>query len=142
MASIDQIGLYEYTRVSFGLKKAPTALQRAMDIVPPTVKWNYAFFYRDDNIIFSRTLEQHTQQNENVLKVLSNRKMTLTWKKCSFFVKLMSHWSHIIAPGKVHVAAETTEASKALQHSNTPLEQQSFLDGVAFTNVSSQILRS
>ena len=44
-------GLYQFTRMPFGLKNAPATFQRVMDIIMATVLWKFALVYIDDIII-------------------------------------------------------------------------------------------
>jgi Reverse transcriptase (RNA-dependent DNA polymerase) len=49
-------GLFEFTRMPFGLVAVPATFQRAIDIVLSTVRFECALTYLDDIIIYSSTL--------------------------------------------------------------------------------------
>lgn len=54
-AFVTYSGLYSYTRMSLVLKNALGTFQLAMDIVLGPVKWQYAFIYINDVVIFSKS---------------------------------------------------------------------------------------
>lgn len=115
-------GSSKYTGMSFGLENASAAFQRPMDVVIATVKWQYALVYIADNTIFFNAPEKHLQLVEEVLKELNNVAITIKLNKCSLFSETIYMLSHIIAPGKLHVAIKITEAIKALQYPTTVSE--------------------
>lgn len=58
-------GLYRYKRMPFGLETALATFQRAMDVIPAVITWQYGLAYIDDIIIFSPTLEVLTNHVES-----------------------------------------------------------------------------
>ena len=56
-AFVTHHGLFQYTRMPFGLRNAPATFQRPIDIVLSSVKWQFALVYLDDIAIFSPNLE-------------------------------------------------------------------------------------
>ncbi|MBW0511067.1 hypothetical protein O181_050782 [Austropuccinia psidii MF-1] len=54
---ICHVGIYEYTRMLFGIKNAPAHFQRMMD----TILEGWMVIYIDDIIIYSETWEDHVQ---------------------------------------------------------------------------------
>ena len=50
-------GHYEYTRMPFGLKNAPTTFQRLMDKILIKYLHKFCFVYMDDIVIFSKSLQ-------------------------------------------------------------------------------------
>lgn len=76
-ASLALNGLYEYTRMYFGLENDPATLQRAMDVVLATVKWQYAFVYIGDVFIYLKTSKEHLHHIEEILKILNILERTI-----------------------------------------------------------------
>lgn len=70
-------GLYEFTRMPFGLCNAPSTFQRVMDIVCNKQMKNYVLAYSDDVIIFSKTLEEHKLHVEKTLNKIKEAGITL-----------------------------------------------------------------
>jgi Reverse transcriptase (RNA-dependent DNA polymerase) len=67
-----RLGVYEFLRVSFGLRNASSTFQRQIDIILSRVKWKTALVYLDDIIIFSASFEQHVQNVVDVLAILQS----------------------------------------------------------------------
>lgn len=53
---ITKWGLYEYTRMPFGLCNAPTMFQRAMELRGP--QWDTLLIYLDDIIVLGRGADE------------------------------------------------------------------------------------
>lgn len=56
-AFITRYGLFEYTRMPFGLCGAPGTFQRAMECVLKDLQWNMVLIYLDDVIVASRNMQ-------------------------------------------------------------------------------------
>ncbi|MBW0473328.1 hypothetical protein O181_013043 [Austropuccinia psidii MF-1] len=66
------MGIYEYTRMPFGIKNAPAHFQRMMDtIFQEEILEGWMVVYIDDIIIYSETWEDHVQYIDRVLKLLA-----------------------------------------------------------------------
>ncbi|KAM7314081.1 reverse transcriptase/ribonuclease H [Ixodes scapularis] len=52
-------GLFEFTRLPFGLSNSPSSFQRLMDIVLGDAKFNFAMAYMDDVVVFSKSFKEH-----------------------------------------------------------------------------------
>ena len=59
LAFITPDGLYEWTRMPFGVAAAPATQQRMVDKLLAGLKWCCAIAYLDDIVIFSNTFEEH-----------------------------------------------------------------------------------
>ena len=79
-------GLFEFTRMPFGLCNAPATFQRVMQAVLAGLEWNSCFLYLDDILIASRTLEEHMCHIKEVFGRLRDAGLRLKPKKCFFSV--------------------------------------------------------
>ena len=52
-------GLYEFTRMPFGLCNAPATFQRLMQLVLAGLEWDCCFVYLDDILIASKSFDEH-----------------------------------------------------------------------------------
>ncbi|MBW0466231.1 hypothetical protein O181_005946 [Austropuccinia psidii MF-1] len=65
---IFHMGIYEYTRMPFGIKNTPTHCQRMMDtIFQEEILEGWMVLYIDDIIIYSETWEDHVQYIDRLL---------------------------------------------------------------------------
>lgn len=69
-AFITPDGLYESTRLPFGLCNSPATFQRMMDRVLSGLKWTVYLVYLDDLVICGKTFEEHLNRLEIVFKAL------------------------------------------------------------------------
>ena len=77
-------GLYEFTRMPFGLKNAPAVFQRAMQSVLGDTLGVFSMVYIDDIVVYSRDEASHKDHVTRVLKLLSDYGLVLKEKKCTF----------------------------------------------------------
>ncbi|MBW0519292.1 hypothetical protein O181_059007 [Austropuccinia psidii MF-1] len=69
---ICNMGIYEYTRMPFGIKNAPAHFQRMMDtIFQEEILEGWMVVYIDDIIIYSETWEDHVKYIDRVIKLLA-----------------------------------------------------------------------
>ncbi|MBW0478582.1 hypothetical protein O181_018297 [Austropuccinia psidii MF-1] len=69
---ICHMGIYEYTRMPFGIKNSPSHFQRMMDtIFQEEIFESWRVVYIDDIIIYPETWEDHLQYIDKVLKLLA-----------------------------------------------------------------------
>lgn len=82
-AIITPFGLYEFPRMTFGLRNAAQTFQRFMNnVVFQGLDFLYNFV--DDTIIGSRTNEEHREHLETVFKRLNQYGITINTSKCEF----------------------------------------------------------
>uniref|UniRef100_A0A5S6QYL9 RNA-directed DNA polymerase n=1 Tax=Trichuris muris TaxID=70415 RepID=A0A5S6QYL9_TRIMR len=75
-------GLFEYTRMPFGLKNAAQTFQRLMDTVVRGLP--RVFVYIDDILVFSRTDDEHRTDLHAVFERLHRYGLTIRPEKCVF----------------------------------------------------------
>ncbi|MBW0554725.1 hypothetical protein O181_094440, partial [Austropuccinia psidii MF-1] len=82
---ICHMGIYEYTRMPFGIKNAPAHFQRMMDtIFQEEILEGWMVVYIDDIIIYSETWEDHIQYIDRVLSKCEPINLKILLKKCNF----------------------------------------------------------
>ncbi|MBW0564208.1 hypothetical protein O181_103923 [Austropuccinia psidii MF-1] len=82
---ICHMGIYEYTRMPFGIKNAPAHFQRMMDtIFQDEILEGWMVVYIDDIIIYSETWEDHVQYIDRVLSKCTpiNLKIPREFARC------------------------------------------------------------
>ncbi|MBW0579067.1 hypothetical protein O181_118782 [Austropuccinia psidii MF-1] len=79
------MGIYEYTRMPFGIKNAPAHFQRMMDtIFQEEILEGWMVVYIDDIIIYSETWEDHVHYIDRVLSKCTPINLKISLKKCNF----------------------------------------------------------
>ncbi|MBW0489609.1 hypothetical protein O181_029324 [Austropuccinia psidii MF-1] len=74
------MGIYEYTRMPFGIKNAPAHFQRMMK----RILEGWMVVYIDDIIIYSETWEDLVQYIDRVLSKCTHINLKISLKKCNF----------------------------------------------------------
>lgn len=77
-------GLYQFTRMPYGLHNAPATFQRLVDTLFGPELEPYILKYLDDIIIATPTLEKHFEVLEMVLTRLRETNLSLNREKCHF----------------------------------------------------------
>lgn len=106
---ISHMGTHRYVRMPFGLRNAPATFQRALDIILSGVRWQTCLIYLDDVIVFSKSVEQHVRDVDEVLQLLGAAGVSLKLKKCEFFQPRVNYLGHVITPGKLSMAADRAQ---------------------------------
>ncbi|MBW0543999.1 hypothetical protein O181_083714 [Austropuccinia psidii MF-1] len=82
---ICHMGIYEYTRMPFGIKNSPAHFQRMMDkIFQDEILEGWMVVYIDNVIIYSETWEDHVQYIDQVLGKCTPINLKISLKKCNF----------------------------------------------------------
>ncbi|MBW0479741.1 hypothetical protein O181_019456 [Austropuccinia psidii MF-1] len=82
---ICHMGIYEYTRMPFGIKNAPAYHQRMMDtIFQEEISEGWMVVYINDITIYSETWEDHVQYIDRVLSKCTPINLQISLKKCNF----------------------------------------------------------
>ncbi|MBW0526570.1 hypothetical protein O181_066285 [Austropuccinia psidii MF-1] len=79
------MGIYEYTRMPFGIKNAPAHFQRMMAIIfHKEILEGWMVVYIDDIITYSEKWEDHVQYIDRVLSKCTTINLKISLKKCNF----------------------------------------------------------
>lgn len=98
-AFVHQTGTYEFLRVPFGLKNAPSYFQELLDATLAELLFGCALVYIDDVAIITKTtFEEHVKDIDRVLSKLENAGFTLKGAKCSFVKNEVDYLGHTYVP--------------------------------------------
>ena len=120
------MGTFRHFRMPLGLKGAPAAFQRALDIILSGVQWQICLIYLDDVILFSRTHAEHARHLDTVFSLMRSVGTSHKLKKCSFFQPKVHYLRHVISPGKVSVAEATADAFNIFTFPRTLTQVRSY----------------
>ena len=90
-------GLYEFTRMPFGLCNAPATFQRLLQTVLSGLEGKFCFVYIDDILVCSKSFEEHLQHLQEIFERLRKANLTLKPKKCSFLQRQVAYLGHVIS---------------------------------------------
>ena len=77
-------GLYEFTRIPFGLRNAPPYFQQQMQMILSQHLQRQCQVFVDDTTIFGDTVESFVKAVDDVLTTLEHHKIRIKLSKCSF----------------------------------------------------------
>jgi len=103
-----QKGLYQYNRLVFGIKSAPSIWQRAIDQVLQGLEGTQC--YLDDILITGRTAAEHMKNLENVLARLKKFGLRANRDKCKFFQTSVSYLGYVLDKNGLNKAPDKIRA--------------------------------
>ena len=96
-AFVVRSGLYQFTRMPFGLCNAPSTFERLMEMVLAGLQWETCLVYIDDVIVFGNTVEHSVERLAEVFKRLRAAGLKLKPRKCRLFQKEVAYLGHIVS---------------------------------------------
>ena len=120
-------GHFEYNRMPFGLRNAPSSFQRMMDGVLRGLKPSQCLVYLDDVIIFGASIEEHAERLRNVFERLREAKLSLKFEKCHFAKERVKYLGHVIDGKGVGPDPDKIQAVRSYPVPTCVKEVQSFL---------------
>ena len=118
-AFITFAGVYQFTRLPFGPKRAPSYFQEMMaSIVLLGLIYNICEMYLDDCIVHAKGSDEFLQRLEIVFKRFSDKNIKLKASKCKFGLKLIEYVGRQIS--KAGISMSTTKI-RAVQEFPKPV---------------------
>ncbi|MBW0556869.1 hypothetical protein O181_096584 [Austropuccinia psidii MF-1] len=91
-------GVYEYLRMPFGIKNAPSHCQRMMnEIYCEELSEGWLIIYIDAIIVCSKTWEEHMYRLSRVLTKIQSVNIKISLKKCHFGFKELRALGHVVS---------------------------------------------
>lgn len=124
-------GLFEFPRMTFGLRNAAQTFQRYMN--SSVLKGlDFLFVYLDDVIIASKNLEEHKLHLEQVLERFSKFGITINLAKCDFGKTKVEFLGYEVSIGGVRPLSHKIEAIKKFPKPENIEQLRRFLGMVNF----------
>ena len=121
-------GLFEFNRVPFGLKGAPSYFQHTMSQeVLKGLLGQICEVYLDDIIIFAETEEELLARLETVFERLKRKGITANPAKCHFGLSQIEYVGHLINHLGMHFTAEKLDKVLHFDQPKTQAGMKSFL---------------
>ncbi|MBW0532067.1 hypothetical protein O181_071782 [Austropuccinia psidii MF-1] len=91
-------GVYEYLRMPFGIKIAPSHFQRMVnEIFPEELSEGWLMIYIDDIIVCYKTWEEHIYRLFRVLTKIQSVNMKISLNKCHFGFKELKPLGNVVS---------------------------------------------
>lgn len=103
-----QKGLFQYTRLPFGVSSAPAIFQRTMDNLLQGIP--QVCVYLDDILVTGKSTEEHLKNLEEVLSRLKNAGMHLKRSKWAFLLPQVEYLGHQISEKGLQPTAQKLKA--------------------------------
>lgn len=125
-------GHFEYTRMPFGLKNAPSTFQRAMENIVREYLYKFCFVYMDDIVVFSKSLHDHILHLTKIFEKFRQFNLKMQINKSEFLRKEVVFLGHIITPDGIKPNPAKTKAIEEYPIPKTTKEIKSFLGLLGF----------
>ena len=100
------MGTYQWIRVPFGLKGAPSYYQQQIAQALEGLLYLKCEVYIDDIIIYGTTEEEFTNNLRDVLERLNSRNITVNPAKCRFGLTEVEYVGHMISQTGLNMSPE------------------------------------
>lgn len=120
-------GHYEFKRMPFGLKNAPSTFQRVMDNILRGLQNEICLVYLDDIVIFSTSLQEHITRLRQVFTRLRESNFKIQMDKSEFLKKEVQYLGHVVTTEGVKPNPDKVSAIKKFPIPKTQKEIKSFL---------------
>ena len=118
-------GLFQYTRLPFGISSAPGIFQRVMESLLQGIKG--VVVYLDDILITGASEEAHLQTLDEVLSRLEKAGLRVKGKKCEFMRPSVTYLGHRIDAAGLHPLQDKVQAIKEAPEPKSVTELKSYL---------------
>ena len=121
------LGHYEFNRMPFGLKNAPSTFQRLMNTVLSGLQGTRCLVYLDDIVIFADSLENHNKKLIEIFTRLKEYNLKLKPSKCEFLRKEVIYLGHKISETGAQPDESKLDAVRSFPRPKTARDIKSFL---------------
>jgi transposase InsO family protein len=123
-------GVYQWTRVPFGISVAPAAWQRTIDLILAGIPHTVPFV--DDLLVVTATWEEHLLALRQILMALRRARLQLRPEKCAFARERVCYLGTIITCDGIKPDPAKTEAINEYPVPKNSRELKSFLGLAGF----------
>jgi hypothetical protein len=128
---------WQFKRLSFGLRNAPSAFQREIQAVLSGFPSNKVIAYIDDILIMGISFEEHLNLVHKVLQTLQNYNLKIKPSKCEFFKAEVEFLGHLVNQNGTRKTLEYVQKVREYPRPTTKGELREFL---GFVNLQRKFL--
>lgn len=133
-AIITPFGLYEFIRMTFGLRNAAQTQQRFVDSIFGDL--DFVFTYIDDMLIASNSPAEHLTHLEEVFRRLDQNGITLNKEKCEFGKQVITFLGYQVDETGIRPPQDTVKSMAEYPKPTTITELRRFLGAINFFRLS------
>ena len=120
-------GLWQFSKLPFGMVNAPSTFSRAMNLVLKGLTWTTTLAFLDDVLVLGKTTEEHLNNLKNVLQRFKQFGLRFKPDKCSLFKKEVMFLGRKVNRQGVSVTDESIEVMQNWKEPTNKKEIQCFL---------------
>ncbi|CAG9109133.1 unnamed protein product [Plutella xylostella] len=125
-------GHFQFNRMPFGLKNAPSTFQKLMNTCLSGLQGTRCFVYLDDIVIYSHDLQTHIDNLSAVFERIRQFNLKLQPDKCEFLRKEVAYLGHVISDEGVKPNPDKIKAVAEFPIPESPKDIKSFLGLVSY----------
>ena len=118
-------GLYQYTRLPFGIASAPAIFQKTMDQILQGIP--HVTCYIDDILITGANEQEHLHNLEEVFRRLDQHNLRIKRAKCEFMKLSVEYLGHSVDSEGLHTLPSKVEAIQQAPQPQNVQQLRSFL---------------
>ena len=126
-AFITKYGLFEWTRLPFGLSGAPATFQRAVQLVLQGLLWSKALSYLDDVVVLGPDFTSALENLAQVLQRFRDYNLKLKARKCHLFQRKIKFLGRVVSSQGIEVDPGTFSIIRDWPVPRSVREVESFL---------------
>jgi putative transposase len=126
-AFVTSNGFYEYTRVPFGLKNAPSVFQMVVRKILHGYDGVICGVFIDDVIVYGRSPDDYVENVHKILQRFEESRVQLKVSKCVFGLQEIEFLGHIVNGQTIQLAPSRSAAIHNLRKPRTVKEVRRFL---------------
>lgn len=125
-------GHYEFIRMPFGLKNAPSTFQRLMNKVLHEYMNKICVVYMDDILVFGTSLQEHLTNLKLIFIALRRAQLKIQIDKCDFLKKETQFLGHVLTTNGIKPDPAKVEIIRKLKIPDSTKKIKSFLGMTGF----------
>lgn len=126
-AFVTPFGLFEYTRMPFGLCNSPATFQRLMQHVFSELVFQILLVYLDDIVIYSRTIDEHISRLDTLFHKQREHGLKLNLSMCHFFRWKIQYLGYTVSAKGVSTSQDKVKVVQDWPKPKTLKDLRSFL---------------
>ena len=123
---------WQFKRLSFGLRNAPSAFQREIQAVLSSFPSNKVIAYIDDILIMSNTFHEHVSLVSKVLQTLLTYNIKIKPSKCDWFKSHVEYLGHVVSRSGIRKTRKYVQSVVDFPQPKTVSDLRQFLGFINF----------